>query len=252
MTWKYWYLFIGVLIFTPVVTHADVRCVQEFLSETPFDPGPIDGMWGRKTSSALTGFFEQTGENIDGGFGKSNTDAVCSLFQSERRSELLASVAYRIYPIEIDPKSLSVSGSQTAFDFSNSNIAKNLYSACSFSIDRLVKHDGRVEQLATGKLEINAGRIEFGKHRWRTKGLADESYLLEEANLAVSESGMVIGKTPYFHLFVGPGEIDQQPLYVTLSSNFESSSDFPNGNSIFLVNNWQDGMLRLYYCDLPE
>jgi len=38
-----------------------VRVVQERLAERGFDPGPVDGIWGRKTTAALRQFQRSQG-----------------------------------------------------------------------------------------------------------------------------------------------------------------------------------------------
>jgi peptidoglycan hydrolase-like protein with peptidoglycan-binding domain len=43
-------------------SHKDMRAVQEALKTKGYDPGPIDGVLGRKTSSALKAF--QKAENL--------------------------------------------------------------------------------------------------------------------------------------------------------------------------------------------
>jgi len=35
---------------------ASVSCIQTHLSKTVFDPGPVDGAWGKKTASALSDY----------------------------------------------------------------------------------------------------------------------------------------------------------------------------------------------------
>ena len=38
--------------------NASVKCIQNFLSKTVFDPGPVDGAWGGRTATALSDFAE--------------------------------------------------------------------------------------------------------------------------------------------------------------------------------------------------
>ena len=42
------------------------RMVQEALTEKGFDPGPIDGMWGSRTKSAVMKFQESAGLSANG------------------------------------------------------------------------------------------------------------------------------------------------------------------------------------------
>lgn len=83
------------LLFCCGTAHASVLCVQQFLAETAFDPGPPDGAWGGKTATALEGFFAQIEETVDGGLGKNNVDVLCALFSGPRHDELLERGAYR-------------------------------------------------------------------------------------------------------------------------------------------------------------
>ena len=80
---------LATLLLTVGAAQANVRCVQDFLLETAFDPGPADGAWGKRTALALEAYFAQIGETVDGGLGKNNTDAICALFSGPRHEELL-------------------------------------------------------------------------------------------------------------------------------------------------------------------
>ena len=42
------------------------RMVQEALTEKGFDPGPVDGIWGSKTKSAVMQFQESAGLTANG------------------------------------------------------------------------------------------------------------------------------------------------------------------------------------------
>ena len=100
--------------------------------------------------------------------------------------------------------------------------------------------------MASGWVSIESGRLFFDDgHAWRTGGLAEPSYLIEEANLVVRDDGMIVGKTPYFHLFINTGEIALQPEYVELAFKFEPTDPYPSGRSWFHVDDWQDAFIEL-------
>ena len=54
---------------------ASVREIQQALKDKGFDPGGIDGVWGRKTIAAVKQFQAQQGLSVDGMVGP-NTKAV--------------------------------------------------------------------------------------------------------------------------------------------------------------------------------
>ena len=82
------------VVFSASDARADVACVQGFLAETAFDPGPVDGLWGRKTATALENAFGQLDRGIEGGLGRDNTDAVCALFSGPERTQIAANLAF--------------------------------------------------------------------------------------------------------------------------------------------------------------
>ena len=56
-------------LFAGVVKGVDVREVQTILTELCFNPGPIDGVWGKKTEKAAEEFFTKYFKKYDGTFG---------------------------------------------------------------------------------------------------------------------------------------------------------------------------------------
>ena len=48
--------------FSPINATADVLCVQEFLSKTIFNPGVVDGQWGKKTETAVKDYLNYIGQ----------------------------------------------------------------------------------------------------------------------------------------------------------------------------------------------
>ena len=92
---------------------ADVKCVQEQLAQTAFDPGPVDGAWGRKTKAALDSALQQIGQHSE--LGRADTDEACTILStlSEDDRNLLR---YRVYDVVIDAKELAKLSSKPAFD----------------------------------------------------------------------------------------------------------------------------------------
>jgi hypothetical protein len=229
----------------PATALADVRCIQEFLSETAFDPGPVDGAWGRQTSAALNGFLAQVGLDAD----PEDRGKICDLMRGSDAEVYKLIAAYRRYPVEIELDTLQALLDRPLFDFSQVDIATEEYSTCVFFIRRHVQHDGRYEDMVGGQITIEGGVISFGRHTWLTRGFADESYLSEEASLVVDRNGQVHGTMPYFHMFISAGEIAQPPVQVTLSREHRPVEGvFPKGVSIFNVDTWQDGVFEIRSC----
>jgi len=54
--------------FSGVDKEIDVSKVQEILSELCFDPGPVDGIWGKKTERAVINLYASVSDNYDGKF----------------------------------------------------------------------------------------------------------------------------------------------------------------------------------------
>ena len=227
--------------------HADTRCVQEFLKETAFDPGPVDGLWGKKTATAASAFLQQVGEEGRFEVSKGATGQLCDFMTGGRRAGLLAAAKYRVYAVDINPEDLPDSSGMTRFDFSKVNVNRELTITCHFNFTRQPKEEGHYRKpMGNGWVEIENGVLYFDeRHHWYTGGLAESEYLIEEANLAVREDGMVVGKTPYFHLVIDPGEVALPPEYVELGFKFEPIDPYPSGMSWFYVDHWQDASATL-------
>jgi uncharacterized protein (TIGR02594 family) len=54
----------------------EIRDVQKALKREGFDPGPIDGVWGRRSISALKSFQESKGLTVDGVIGPESLQAL--------------------------------------------------------------------------------------------------------------------------------------------------------------------------------
>lgn len=228
---------------------ADVACIQRFLSTTAFDPGPIDGAWGRKTETALQGLIEQLDLELDYEVSPGNSDQFCSYFEGPDGEQIAAQAMMRDYGIAINLDQLSAFTGTTVVDFSQVSVADDLNMSCRFTIERQVREDmSRIELMASGQLEIVAGMIEFATHSWRTRGLASEEYLQEEAVLAIDEEGAINGTMPYFHLFIDAGEVALPPEYVQLPREYVPDGVYPEGVTTFDVDDWQLGRLKIFRC----
>lgn len=228
---------------------ADVACIQRFLSTTAFNPGPIDGAWGRKTETALQGLIEQLDLELDYEVSPRNSDQFCSYLEGPDGERVAAQAMVRDYGVAINLDQLSAFSGTTVVDFSQVSIADNLNMSCRFAIERQVREDmSRIELMASGQLEIVAGMIEFTLHSWRTRGLASEDYLHEEAVLAVDEEGAVNGSMPYFHLFIDDGEVALPPEYVQLPIEYVPNGAYPEGLTTFDVDDWQLGRIKIFNC----
>ena len=245
---KLLYLPFAIFIFSGPAL-ADVACVQRFLSTTAFDPGPIDGAWGRKTEFALQGLIEQLELEFNYEISPSNSDQFCSYFEGPDREQVAAQAMVRNYGVSISPEQLSAFTGNAVVDFSQISIANDLYISCRFAIERQMRENiSRIELMASGQLEIVAGMIEFTAHSWRTRGLASEEYLHDEAVLAVDEEGAVNGTMPYFHLFINDGEVALPPEYVQLPREYVPDGAYPAGTTTFDVDDWQLGRLKIHTC----
>lgn len=87
--------------------------------------------------------------------------------------------------MSIDANAISSQSTQTLFDFSNFEIADVSVNNCRFDIHRRNKQTGEIEAdaMVDGSVSIEAGTLVFGAHAWHSGGMADESYLTNEANL---------------------------------------------------------------------
>ena len=74
--------------FAGIDKDVDVANVQKMLAELCFNPGPIDGDWGKKTEAAVSGFLSERG-GYDGTFGKNELKLLTSAHKNSTSSECL-------------------------------------------------------------------------------------------------------------------------------------------------------------------
>lgn len=235
--------------------NADVRCVQEYLSESAFDPGPIDGAWGRKTATALEGFVAQVGINIEGGLGKDNASEQCRVFQADTAGKLLLLGKYRHYPATVDQELLK-DIDPTFFDFSGMEIYDGPDLKCGFQLLLDGPKRGERWNRVKGRLEIVSGRLKIENHAWSLghDQVANESYLQERSNLALLSSGRVVGRMPFFWKHIQEGEVSNSPstANATPASTYEGggTGTFPRGKTVFEIPTKSDMMavLSIVHC----
>ncbi len=140
------------------------------------------------------------------------------------------------------------------FDFSKHNIWTEMHQVdCSFEIQRRPIEEQRIETMASGQLIIENGVYNFLQNHWRTRGMADPSYLQDEGNLRLLKDGRPIGKMPYFHLFINQGEVARPPEYVELTKEREKGNrGSPEGVFSFYVDDWQEGLLSKQNCKAAD
>ena len=155
------------------------------------------------------------------------------------------------YEVKIDEKLVAnLKRPPTYFDFSKVKITSASNLKCSFDISRQEIETSNTEDLGWGMLEMLDGRIHFLKNSWRTGGISSPLFLQTEANLVLNKSGQLVGRMPYFHLFINKGEVARPPEYVTLGENKKEFGDknSPEGLHVFFVDDWQRGRIRVRNC----
>lgn len=246
-----------VLLIWPGYAQADddVSCVQAFLADTAFDPGPVDGQWGRRTATALEDFFAQAGQEVGGGLDQSNAAEICRVLSADADGRLKAIGQFRRYAISID-EGLLANIDPTYFDFSAYEIATGTDYRCRFTFFRIEPAlNNETISRAQGSVDIVDGTLNFGTHFWSTGGLDGPEFLQEQSNLKLTASGMVVGRTPYFWRGIQPGEVAIEPSDAVLSDEYlpNQNAGFPLGRSLFDVPNEPfRGALELSSCRAVE
>jgi len=227
--------------------YGNITCIQEVLSNTVFNPGPIDGAWGKKTETAVKDYFNYMGIKVNFPITKQNSQNICSEIQSHDTKK--PNLSYRKFHIEINKSDLENFLGRKLFDFEKYDLALNVSDQdCSFRIFRKVHHDGRQEMLASGTLDIYKGNIVFRKNYWETGGIADSSYLEEQASIALLKDKSLVGAMPYFPFFVDPGEIAEPPITIEFDKVKKGGNDFVHTFK-FDVDDWASGIISISGCD---
>lgn len=232
------------------VSHANVRCVQMFLAKTVFDPGPVDGAWGKKTASALSDYANYYKIEFANEINRKNAKALCE--EIKKLDQPSNKAVVRKFQINILVDELEKFTGRRQLDLSKLNLLVNLsHQKCFFKISRKQIESKKIERLASGSFSVEGGVVKFGKNRWQTGGLADKSYLIEQGALAFTDDYLLHGTIPYFHLFVSPGEIAQKPMQI----DFNGTTYGDDQNKLkpdepwpkvypFYVDTWQSGIIH--------
>ena len=235
-------------VFSSLNAYASVLCVQEFLSKTIFNPGVVDGQWGKKTETAAKDYLNYIGQKVDFSIGQKNSKVICDQLNSYKGSK--PKLKYRKFHISINKDELAKFSGRKTFNFDNYKLSTDFPDeVCTFKIYRksLKSKNKKPDVMASGSLAIKEGRIFFQKNQWFTGGLADSSYLKEEAFLAVLENKALVGIMPHFRTHVKPGGLAVRPNMI------EFNKIKPTKKTSFLrydyyVDDWSSGALEIRGC----
>lgn len=242
---------IAITSFVATKTFANVLCIQSFLSETVFDPGPVDGAWGKKTATALQDYASYHQLTLKTKIDRKNAESLCT--ELTTLDLKLKEPSVRRFTVNITLKDLEEFTGRKQIDLSQISVMdEHNYSNCRFTISRQQIQTKRIESLAAGMFHIKSGLIKFGENSWYTGGLADGSYLIDQGVLVFSDDFKLSGSIPYFHLFVSGGEIAERPLQIDFSESKEDETwaksrkdkNWPKVYK-FDVDHWQTGIIKL-------
>lgn len=217
-----------------------VSCIQEELVTLGFNPGPIDGLWGRRTADALDATAEKFGR-LDQ-FDATQREEACNFLRelnSDRPSGNITEFSLDLSGLQSVPES--------RFDFSNIALDETPSGRCEFEIYRHRLEDpGDDELMSAGIMAINSGNVQIIENEWFTGGLADETFLRDLSELKLDKNGHLHGSMPYFHMFIGPNDLAAPPETITLGDRTNlKKNDSPSGQHWFHQNTWADGYIDL-------
>ena len=206
---------------TQVQAEKNILCIQKFLTKTVFNPGPLDGAWGKKTETAINQLMSQTNNFESQNIKKSDAKNICKILSGNQGPKLYEIGQFKRFPIVIT-EDIGEIKSLSDFDFTNITISSNVtYKRCNFDIKQTKKGFTR----AKGIVGINNGTLVFKDHVWNA-GLASsgrEHLLTEEVNLKLTRTG-VHGILPHLS-YVGEGEVDKPVQYITLGKNYIKATE---------------------------
>jgi len=95
---------INTLFFAPSLSaDTSIRCIQKFLKKTVFEPGLLDGVWGKQTESSINSLLDQAGMlKPNQEISALDAKEVCNLLHSSKSDELLESGKFKVFRIETD------------------------------------------------------------------------------------------------------------------------------------------------------
>ena len=234
-------------VFSPINAIADVLCVQEFLLKTIFNPGIVDGQWGKKTETAAKDYFNYVGEKVDFSINKKNSERICTKLNSN--AGLKPKLKYRKFHISIDKDELAKFSGRKTVNFDNYKLSTDYQDeVCLFKIIRIAlkRKNKKPEVIASGSLAIKEGRILFLKNRWLTGGLADSSYLKDQAFLGILENKALVGIMPHFRHHIKVGELAIRPNMIEFNE-LKSIKEYELWYE-YEVDDWSRGALHIYSC----
>jgi len=97
-------VFMNTFFFTfSLSADTSILCIQKFLKKTVFEPGPLDGVWGKKTESSINNLLDQAGMlEPNQKISELDANAVCNLLHSNESHKLLESGKFKVFRIEAD------------------------------------------------------------------------------------------------------------------------------------------------------
>ena len=105
---------------------------------------------------------------------------------------------------------------------------------------------------ARGSLAVIDGYINFKSHNWSLghDQLANNSYLHELSNLAMLNSGQIVGRTPYFWSYIQEGAVSRRPVQATLTKGFTAAKELMSGDTRFDIPGHpsMNGVLEIVVC----
>jgi hypothetical protein len=104
----------------PTKAIANVRCIQSFLSDTVFDPGPVDGAWGKKTAAALQDYASYHELIFTTKIDRKNAMTLCSELKAFQLP--LDAPLVRRFDVNIVLKDLEEFTGRKHLDLSNINV----------------------------------------------------------------------------------------------------------------------------------
>lgn len=148
------------------------------------------------------------------------------------------------------PLEVAVADETTDFDFSTLPVTERFDgAACTFTIYRQRNNLKEAEPIASGKLKFDGARLVVTRGTWSTGGAATPESFAGD-NLAVTESGKIVGKMTMFaeNAMIGEGTnlgtiVDMKNSWGTLDG------DLPDGEIGFRVDAVTYGRLDVYLCE---
>ena len=97
-------VFMNTFFFTSSLSaDTSILCIQKFLKKTVFEPGLLDGVWGKQTESSINSLLDQAGMlKPNQEISALDAKEICNLLHSSKSDELLESGKFKVFRIETD------------------------------------------------------------------------------------------------------------------------------------------------------